>query len=161
MSKKQLQLVLIIIVSIIWGIIAFNLIATFMDKNDALDKTITKNEQFKDNNIKIDSFRLQLNYRDPFLKSNFENEKSGISATKLGDSKKHAPTIAHKEINIPNISYKGMIWSEMKRTATIVHDRKMYFMRKNDLLANHKIIEIYPDSMQLEVNGKIVVIRKK
>ncbi|MCI5055086.1 MAG: hypothetical protein MRY83_03200 [Flavobacteriales bacterium] len=72
MKKKQKNIILIIVALVVWGYLVFVIYDKFFRTVD--DSFYVENDQDPFNTVskeKQDTYRLHLNYRDPFLSRNF------------------------------------------------------------------------------------------
>ena len=92
MKNKKLTYILVPLVLIVWGLIIYRIFNTIHNTDDSplLNTPIATINGEK--NTLLDTFSLQLNYRDPFL-GNLHRKISNENATKVV---KRAPTPLHR-----------------------------------------------------------------
>ena len=125
MNEKKIRIFLIILASFVWILIIWKI----FNKNSAKYELENNYKLFsnKDKDIsKIDSFEIQTNYKDPFLKNSYysSNIKPKVK-TKITSAKEPKKVVKKpKNQNIPNITYKGLIKSKNQKTGNIIYNQK-------------------------------------
>lgn len=111
MKQKKNTYLLILLVLIIWGIIGYKIYSTMYSIEDI---QLTSNNSLKFTpklSQNVDSFVLNLNYRDPFFKTKVSKKKKSNNNSKI--------KIPNIEIPFPSIVYNGLIVPKEKSRKTI------------------------------------------
>jgi hypothetical protein len=103
----------------------------------------------------IDTFSLNLNYPDPFLKSSF-------SSSKANTSEKNKKTNGTKSKPLPNIKYYGMVMNQEERSVQInlQLNSKFHIMAMGETIQDVKLVNVFGDSIQIQYKGKSYTIHK-
>lgn len=152
MHKKRLNIILIVSVTLIWGVLLFKFVSPYFKQTDTVitaDVLVKKTIVVTQNK---DTVNLYFPQRDPFL---------GISAKVI---RKKNPTkvvrkittkVAVKPITWPKIEYLGFVKSKTnaKRLGLIRIDGTLYRVNKNEIMKGLRIVLIDKVSI-LVMNGK-------
>ena len=82
---------------------------------------------------KIDSFKIQANYKDPFLKNSYYSSNiKPKTKTKITSAKEPKKVVKRpKNQNIPDITYKGLIKSKNQKTGIIIYNQKSQLINES------------------------------
>ncbi len=163
-NNKITQYLLLILVIVLWAMIFYRI---FFKEEDGLplklsnDKTMVEEEVFKD------TFSLNLNYKDPFLKYSYteNNETLEQEVTVKRVESKPIPILVkevEKEVVWPSIKYGGLIKNSNtgKQVIVLSFNNKESIYSIGDQYNGIKIRKIYKDSVVLEYNNKFRTIKK-
>lgn len=164
MTKKKINIALIILVLILWGIVIYRSINRYFPNTDNTQSDfISTDYTSKIKTIKKDTFKLIPISRDPFL-GKITNPIS-IEDTKKIIPKKRNILINHNSqgaktkivkpiIEWPKISYYGYIKSTQRAEELILIkiESKLFKTRKNEVLDGILIKRIYKDSIEVAFN---------
>jgi len=159
-SKKNLYILLAAVV-IIWGLIIYRIIANVSFSAD-IPQNFSSTIQPINEQIKLDSFSIQANYRDPFLGKYIKKEVKKPVA-KTGVKK----VVKQPVLNIIspkyNVRYKGIIANKNAKNslAVLTIDGKELLMQKSDKYKDLTLLSIAKDSVLIGApNGNFYVKRK-
>lgn len=95
---------------------------------------------------------LKLNYRDPFLGRNFQQQGQDNQALAV---RTNLVTSA-SPIKIPLTVYSGLVINpkNKKKTGLLKIDQKDYLVREGETIEGERVLKLYKDSVIL-VKGKI------
>jgi hypothetical protein len=150
MKSKWLTYVLLLVVILIWGIIIKRLIAGSDPQVQKQSIELSKTDTF----IKTRSYRLQLNYTEAFLHTNYKLPSTSI--------KKKSKVFVEK-IDLPNVKYKGIIKNNKEPQNTIVileMDNVDYFFKVKQEYLGIKLIKYTENSIWISKKGKKFEILK-
>lgn len=163
MKKKKLNILLIIVVLIIWGVLIHRIVKKYFSSNTnpILYELPTDRNTVLDYTIKKDSFHLLALNRDPFLNI-LENEKAVIKKSivrKKSTSAKNQKTVVWPK----HIEYYGFIKSEKSKTsrALLRIDGVLYRVEQNKKIEDILLKSISRDSIQLVLHKTRKTIFKK
>lgn len=153
MKNKKSLLILIPAVIGIWGYIVF----TFFSKPEAVEVSQSLaqiNELENKNNTPINEIKLNLNYKDPFLKGKFkpqpEKKINRSFENRVKPNPKSIKPISIVEERWPKIEYKGFLKpSNTDKVAIIKIESQTMFKSQNDSIGDILVLEITPDSLIL------------
>ncbi len=163
MKSKRNTYILIAALISIWGFIAFKMVFNFEKTKTFSTNIIEVKNNFK--KLKIDSFTIAANYKDPFnVKSNkiYYPKKQITKKKKPIIKKKEANKKATKKINISHIKYYGTIKnSKTNKIAGILYVGKQeYLIYKNFEFPNGKILSISEEKISIEYKKQVFEIIK-
>lgn len=158
MSKKKINIALILVVLGLWGTVAYKAISQYFFSNELAFSGVQNQANVNFSKIEKDTFNLETIGRDPFLnKSTAPVIKPAASATTV--FKKPANTqpkiVKPKEILLwPEVHYYGYIKSREKKEELILVkiQNKLYKLRKNDQIDGLFIKKVYNDSVEVYFN---------
>jgi hypothetical protein len=162
MTKKRINIVLIAVVLLLWGLIGYKTINQYFCSN-----TIMPNEpkNFSNKNlsqIDKDTFNLIAVSRDPFLNTIKEVVIQKPIVQKSYPVQKIEKPIVYKEPMVwPQISYYGYIKSKEKTKELILVKiaKQLYKLRKDDLVEGVIIKKVFNDSIEVVFNKEKKVIQ--
>ena len=151
MKAKKSLYILIPLVILIWGYIAWQII----DKSKGTGKAehVFKIADSEKNMDEKATYKIKLNYRDPFLRNK-------VLYTNAAKTERKTP---FKSIQIKNISsysekpelaYHGFILFENKKTALIEYSGKNLLLNENDDSGDFRIRDIFSDSIIIVYHDK-------
>ena len=167
MSKKKINIVLIIVVLGLWGTVVYRSLNHYFLPNQDQNAVEQRGNSFNYQQIKKDTFELSPLHRDPFL------SKQMAPATPIVYTKPSAPivkkTAAVKAppqptvVYWPEINYYGYIKSSQKISELILIkiNNKLYKTRKNDIVEGIKIKTVFKDSIEMQLNKEVKLIYLK
>jgi hypothetical protein len=158
MNKKRLNIVLIPLVILLWAFIIYKIISyTRPTSSDSASSiTLMKNDYAS---IKKDTVTLLVNYRDPFVPVSYQRKKlAKITNSQISPIKRPVVT----KPNWPPLEYGGLIENPKSDTtfAIIKINNKSELMTYNEEVAGMKILNLYPDSIQIRLQNEIRIFRK-
>jgi hypothetical protein len=149
MKNKQMIYVLLPLVLIIWGFIAFKIIRQVKHKqnppqdNQAIQKASSM-ESVKD------TFSLILEYRDPFLHGMLRPPSiSSTNPNNLLSNKTNLSSETKPVVVVPNTKYFGLVTNSKnkQKLALIKINEKDYIAKEGEVVAEEKISKLFADSM--------------
>ena len=158
MSKKKINIALILVVLGLWGTVAYKAISQYYFSNELAFDGVQNQANVNFSKIEKDTFNLETIGRDPFL------NKSTAPVIK---PVKSAPTVFKKPVNAqpkivkpkeilvwPEVHYYGYIKSREKKEELILVkiQNKLYKLRKNDQIDGLFIKKVYNDSVEVYFN---------
>lgn len=162
MNKKKVNYILIPVVLLIWGYIAYIIINGFSKE----EKTFTINNRLSPieiDSVKSDSFVLQANYIDPFLKNKtYQTSRSSskiISKPKINTPKKE---VIKPSVNWNFIHYHGRIKNQKtgKHVAMMNISGKDYLINEGESKDDVKLIKLLEDSIKISYQKEYAFIKK-
>lgn len=159
MTKKKINIVLIIIVLGLWGAVGYKTITQYFFSKDIIVNTDKTDYKLNMNLINKDTFLLGHISRDPFLDKQYQmtnpiaiKQYPQIAILKV--SPKTVVSIPKEIINWPSISYHGFIKSNGKNQELILLkiDGKLFRVRKNDIVQKLTVKEVSNDSIEVIFN---------
>lgn len=164
MTKKKINIVLIIVVLGLWGTVAYKTVSQYFFSKELIANKTHSNNELNSNQINKDTFQLEKITRDPFLNTLIQSAdsipKKHYSMTAIVKTN----TIAIKPkvvITWPFISYHGYIKSKEKNEALVLVkiDKKLYKVRKDEQIEGVTIKKVYSDSIELSFNTEKKTIK--
>ena len=161
MNKKTLNIILVVLMAVIWGLVGSRL---FLNANatttNASNTIIQPTTTYKA--LAKDTFQLEYLERDPFLgnvgkynisPSNTANKKSVKGANKKG-------SVA---IKWPAVSYFGLVKkaSNKQPLALLKVNNKTQYVKAKDVIEEIKILKITRDSIALQFQNEKKYIKKQ
>lgn len=165
MKNKKLNYILIPLVIIVWGAIIYRIFNTV--GNEPLTYTNQGQMQLNSGNDKeaVDTFRLMLNYRDPFLGKMQNNENPSHGAVAKPVTKKApAPVVSTNTQSVvwPSITYGGMIKNQNanKQFVFVQINGNVNIMKAGDVVNSVELLRITTDSIEVSFQNQKKYIRK-
>ena len=135
MKKQTKTYLLLVVVLIIWGLIAYKIISGLSPENTEDLPVESKTVAFNPTNThKIDTFSVVIMKRDPFLGTLLIKPKKEII-----QSSKPIP----KKIDWPSITYQGLVSktaSQQERVFVLTVNQKQYLARKGQTIEEVTLI---------------------
>jgi len=161
MTKKNLNIILIVGVALIWGLLIYKFLGnSFVSQDDQQNYAATIYEELPVS-IQKDTFDLKEYTRDPFLgrvnnvaKSNFVRNNSSVKVNKF----KKAATLQW-----PKLQYMGFIKETTAKEPLLLLKVNGRLIRKKisfEFFEGMKILEFYPDSLLVSYNNDKRIIVK-
>lgn len=159
MTKKKINIVLIIIVLGLWGAVGYKTITQYFFSKGLIINTDKTNYKLNLNLINKDTFLLENIPRDPFLDEQNHTinpivieQYPQISILKV--SSKTVDLKPKEIIRWPSISYHGYIKSNGKNQELILLkiDGKLFRVRNNDIVQKLTVKELTNDSIEVSYN---------
>jgi hypothetical protein len=164
MSKKRINIVLIILVLVLWGTVGYKTINQYFFSKEQTMSNVQSNTVFNFSKIKKDTFNLETIQRDPFLnKSSIAQYQNPVVKKMYSQPKVVSKTIIQAKpiINWPSVSYYGYIKSKDKTEELILVkiDNDLHKLRKNAIVDGLIIKKVFNDSIEVLFNKEKRVIR--
>jgi hypothetical protein len=164
MSKKRINIALLILVMSLWGRVGYKTVSQYFFSKEVALSDIQSNSTFNFSQIKKDTFHLEIIQRDPFL------NKSSVNPNQIAVVKKvyvqpkiiTKPPIQPKPIiNWPSVSYYGYIKSKDKTEELILVkiENQLHKLRKNATIDGLIIKRVFNDSIEVVFNKEKRVIK--
>jgi hypothetical protein len=159
MTKKSINMVLIVFLLVIWGSIGY----TYFVKKEVTQNTVitTANNIPTTYTIRKDTFELQ-EIKNPF-KTALVIPKRKTPKTNTNTVRKAQQKQLQKSVQWPNLQYHGYVMSKgsSKKLGVIKVNGKIIKKREQDMiLETFKIKRIYEDSIQITYNKTSKIIKK-
>lgn len=166
MSKKRLNIILILFVLGLWGTIAYKSLNRFFSSDNSPLQSNSVSENFNLKKIEKDTFSLKKLARDPFLSKVLEAKqrpvvvKSEFPSIKVINASK--PVKSKPVVVWPKVFYYGYIKSLQKTEELILVkiDNKVLKIRKNQDVQGVMIKRIFKDSIEVAFNKEKKFIYK-
>lgn len=156
MGDKIKKYILFGLVLLIWGIIAYRIINITKPSSNQHRESYDSRNRFEKG--KIDTFKLLLNYPDPFVyfKTSERQDNKKMPIEKAIKEAGQSKTFVKGDVKWPDVLYGGIIKNNIsgKQILLLTINKKEYLMKVNDTLEGLLIKEVYPDSIKL-LKGKI------
>lgn len=170
MKNKKLNYILIPAVLFIWGAIIYNVVSGASgDEELPAYGTIPKVE--REGMASLDSFVLDLDYKDPFLSrrnhtgvsSSYTGSVSNSSTSTSKPKKVEKPKVVEPPMDWSFIEYHGIFTNSDKKVgvATVTINSKDYLLDKGDEIEEVKLLLLTEDSIKISYQGKNAFIKKK
>lgn len=150
MKSKGVTVGLLIAVVGIWGFLFLKIFNDFNGTKAIPHKSLS--ERPKDNQDKVDTYKIHAYSRDPFL--SILEDTVTIVAPIVEHHPKPAPI---KNVVLPQ--YFGMIKSDKTLTAIVKFEKKTFFVNEGSNIRSFKVAKITPDSIICIENGKPHFVR--
>lgn len=169
MKNKKLNYILIPAVLFVWGAIIYNVVSG-VSGDEQLPVFDTTPKMEREGMASLDSFVLDLDYKDPFLS---RRNHSGVPSSYRGAVSSSASTSKPKKVEKPKgvetpiswsfIAYHGIFTNSDKKVgvATVTINNKDYLMDKGDEIEEVKLLLLTEDSIKISYQGKNAFIKKK
>jgi len=131
-NKKNIYFLLPLVV-IIWGLIAYKIFSG-LKPSTFNEKVIQTNKQFIPKIVKqTETFKIDSNYRDPFL-GTIKKKKTAVRKT--------GKSVVKKTVVFPIVIYKGIIAPKNRneKVFIIVVNGKQYLFKRNSVFDNVKLL---------------------
>ena len=161
-KNKKLTYLLICAVAGVWGIIVYQLFLKDRGE-DFVPRTAMpkqKHEPYDQYLPKTDTFKLVLNYRDPFIDKMTSSIKESPVAVKTLPAIK--PSIAAPPINWSSIRYTGRFVNPVSKKAVVIVtlNGKEQMMETGMVVDGVKLLKITLDSIMVSWQGNQKYIRQ-
>lgn len=167
MTKKKINIVLIVVVIVLWGSVAYRSINQYFFPNQVYLTNNYEQVNFDFKKVLKDTFQLENLSRDPFLQVNssvnpkpFEIRNPKICQIKPVVRKEKLPPVP---VEWPEISYYGYIKSINKNEELIMIkvNNKLHKVKKNAELQEIKVTNVYKDSIVVKKQKETKTIFRK
>ncbi|MGK4568988.1 hypothetical protein [Flavobacterium sp. 3HN19-14] len=159
--KKKINVVLIIIVSCLWGTVLYRYVNQYFFRQDFTFPQKTAEHASVTNFMQKDTFVLSDLNRDPFL--NKLARKPNVLSDKVLKVKKQ-PVVKKevKKVNFPSITYLGYIKTINKNEELVLLkvNGSLMKLKTNQLLDGLKVLKIYKDSVRVSYMDEADDIKK-
>lgn len=151
--KDRKKIALIVAVGFIWCFVAFRIYRIV--RPNSPETTVAISESSPLTPVKNNTYKLKLEYPDPFLKKDSYNKQGALQGKKKTTSR--VPSIKQSTQNgvlWPSITYYGNISNnkETKVTGIIKIDGKKYLLDEGDVVGDVQIKKVYKDSVLIGFN---------
>lgn len=149
MKDKKITYVLIPVVLLIWGYVAYS-IMTFGEEDEDIEP-IRIGTIISQKADRQEERTLSLNYRDPFLKNVRRKRSASVKRTEP----KKAPEKAVKNIDWGNITFNGYIQNKEsnKRVGLLNVSGRQVLAANGEAVGDITVMEIRQDSVLLKKEG--------
>ncbi len=163
-KNKKLTYLLICAVAAVWGIIIYRVffLEPGNDYTPAFAEAKPVHEPFDQYQEKPDTFKLALNYRDPFLGSAYKTEEPIVEAGPPKPSTLLPVKPLPPAINWSGIRYSGYITNPgtKKMVSIVTVNGKERMLGEGEVLDGVKLLKNKKDSILVEWLGKQKYIRQ-
>lgn len=161
MTKKKINIVLLLLVVGVWGSILYNVVGQYFLKNEIqpFNSAITLDTKIK--LITKDTFEMALLNRDPFLSIDSKIQKSLIP---ISNFKKNVSNVnkSSKTVSFPSVYYFGYITTESNQSTVLLKiDNRKVKLSLNQEHEGVRLQKIYRDSIIILFNKESKVILKQ
>ncbi|MBI5541224.1 MAG: hypothetical protein HY951_14255 [Bacteroidia bacterium] len=165
MKNKSVRYILIFLVVLIWGTIAYKFL-TYVNTDE--DEILTQNtpKQKNEQNTITDTFQLVASYRDPFLGksvvTNVQNTNQSSQRIIKTEKQKEIPKIEKKAISWPKLIYLGIIVNQKSKNQTSILkiNGKDFIIHQGNIVSEVEIIKLYNDSVTVKYSEDFKTIIK-
>ena len=162
MTKKKINIVLLLVLLGIWGIIIYRFASGYFIKNENLYSSKLNNHYSKMKITHKDTFELVNPKRDPFLEIEYKEKNTVIVAKPFNKSYTSVEKKQPLKINTPIIHYFGYIFTENNQSSALLKINngkvKLALNQEHDGV---KLVSIYRDSIKVIFNKQTKVIYKQ
>lgn len=148
MKKQKLNVFLIILLVIIWGVLVYKFLFPYLGKqtNEFIVPTSANMNSYK--LFKKDTFELRLNKVDPFLNTSYKVKAHKVKPAAI--KSKRRSEIVKK--TWPSVNYFGFVKSHKhnSKLALLRIDGKLFKVHVGEAIEEVKILTIKSDSIQLQ-----------
>lgn len=157
MKNKKTLYLLIPLVSIIWGIIIWQILSYRAKETET---SVTFSVEGTTETEDTISYVLVANYRDPFLRNTIVKIDKKESATRNNNiiTLKVNNTVA---VGPPTLFYSGKISHKNISTGLVRYKGYKYLVKENQNIDDLEIISLGSDSIRIRFNKKIYTYGKK
>ncbi|NQX41303.1 hypothetical protein SAMN05421820_107155 [Pedobacter steynii] len=154
-KNKKLTYLLICAVAVVWGVILYRVFFNQMDDDYEMKSqpVVRKQEPYDQYALKADTFKLALNYKDPFLGVVAPEPKVvAVPAQPVN----FAPAPFKPQINWSSIKYSGYVVNPVtkKIVSIVVVNGKERMLSEGEFLEGVKLIKNKKDSILVFWQGK-------
>jgi len=160
LSKKYLNIGLIILVVFIYGGLFFRIIRPKQDSIAEIESDLVF-ERKKENTLdQPEKFNLELNSRDPFLdKMKSSHVKSINKPSKVLKTKSYHP-ISSSPLIWPEVHYLGFLAvKDDTKTVILRINKVIYRLSKGQEASGLKLQRIFKDSVEISLNNQKRIIK--
>lgn|GEM_PF-2489450 len=162
-QNRAVQITLGVSVLIIWGMVAYRFNRLSKGTNSKAE-----NAEFvmpeATPALEQDTFRLVLNYPDPFLSGSalISEKKNSISSGQTARTNQVNSVKPPQGIPPPSIQYKGFSMDNKGRIrARLAVNGKGMTLANGDVVGNLNVLSIFKDSVQIKWEGKKYTLRRQ
>lgn len=164
MKNRKTTYFLLPLALLVWGLIAYKIIAHLNSTDSGMPQTTTKTAGDGDIAPR-DTFSLLLNYRDPFLGTDntAETNTDNIVAADPGDFFSSSPEQQQPEPQYwPSITYHGIILNKKtgNRITLVKIDNKEQLLAEGQEITGVRLIKAFSDSGIFKFQKEIKTIKK-
>jgi hypothetical protein len=165
MTKKKINIILIVVVLSLWGTVGYITINRYFGNNGKIINTEVQNQEISLKQINKDTFELKKITRDPFLNKHF-SDKPVLTDTYHTPIKKvlkpftSVPKVK-PTIIWPLLHYFGYIKSNNQELVLLKIDSKLHKLKLNEEINGLKINKKFKDSIEVSLNFQNRIVRLK
>lgn len=153
MKNKKALYILLPLVLLVWGLIILRIIKQVKStpNGNYYRQQVVNIDDSEE--IKLDTFTIIANYRDPFLgRVVIVRQQPTRSMVKTRSEERPVRRIRNRSIRWPSIAYNGVITNENKTNdvALISINNVNYLMKIGDVNQEVTLLMVYPDSVRLQ-----------
>jgi Tfp pilus assembly protein PilP len=154
MKNKKITFILVAVVLVVWGIV---LVRVFASLSSSPPSAIVEYKPIKKmSTIEIDTFKLLLNYPDPF---------SGQLARENKHSQKEKTVLKARLRSMTPLDsimkYIGVIKNEKQTVVLLQINKRQCRVKEGDWIDNICILKSRPDSLQVKYADKLRWIKRR
>lgn len=166
MKKKNLNIILIIAVGLIWGILIYKYVNNMFTSDEVQGLVVTNAPNFEmPSRIKKDTFELKGYERDPFLgKISRRRAKVIVNNSSANVKRKKQSAVPKAVAPWPQIQYIGYVKEEHSKNPLLLLKISGKFLRKKadqEFMEGLKIKEFYKDSIIVQYSKEEKTIKKQ
>ncbi len=162
MSKKKINIALIIVVLGLWGTVAYKTVSQYFFPKELLAFNDSQaNTRLNFSQIKKNAFQLENIQRDPFLNKREEPLPQNVVVRHVSPRIINKPVVVSKPaVQWPAVHYYGYIKSKDKTEELILVkiNNQLHKLRKNDQVDGLVIKKVYSDSIEVYFNKEKRII---
>ena len=143
----------------VWGLVGYQLYQKFGPKEEFIP---AYHQSYQQTEVQAaESFKLLVNYRDPFLEERLKKKRAATSAPTIVNVAPRKAIALAKKIVFPSVLYKGNIKLDNGREIALVNvDGKTLHLAEKENHEDLKMLRIYEDSIKFSFQGMDKVIPK-
>ncbi|MFH6996020.1 hypothetical protein [Flavobacterium sp. FlaQc-48] len=166
MSKKKINIILILVVFGLWGTVGYKILNRQLTTDDTILQKQNQQSNVTINQINKDTFELKKINRDPFLNKEFQITSTAPGQTVfnyLPVKKKIIPAISKADSNLswPVLNYYGYIASKERNEEVVLLkiDSKLCKLKLKTAFNGLIVKKRYKDSIEVFFNGETKIIQ--
>jgi len=159
MNKKNLRIILIIVVALIWVAAIYRIFS--FSNNDGIDREIQipTEKESTEGYMFQDTFKLYADYRNPFHTTYYASNTTSPQRSKL---KKVVQPKIDKPIKWPSVIYNGRVKSQdtKKEVALVQINNQEYMMQIGEIISDVTLLKLTNDFIEVSYENQTQTIRK-
>ena len=165
MKNKKLVYLLIALTVVVWGLVFYR-IFHYVNENETPAVALKDKHAAGDKQgAYADTFKLMLDYRDPFLGNGSANDEDA-EPKKNNDGHQKEKVIAEQKntnINWPVLYYGGIVKNEGTKNMVIILNinGKSHLMKPGETVKDCKLLNVYHDSASVSFNNEVKTVKYK
>jgi hypothetical protein len=160
MENNKTKYLLGLMLALVWGLVGYRIYDKYFDKKADRPNVVSAIIEEKEK-VRQDSFRLFLDYKDPFQYAEIQTEERPVFQASFDNSYRYPSVPVEKPkpevkpvtpvpIIFPDITYKGNIKSKFGRVVALVNiDGNISNLAVNETSKDVQISNIYDDSIRI------------